>query len=204
MSRCVHDMNGVMGLTFSQIGLFFATGILLSIVISLVFANEWQRTAELESQASDFSNLLADVENSFFERTCKYRFSQEDYPYHPKVSTEYLVVTAKGTWDHDLIITKKFLTSPWPRSPALNWTTGQDLHAYLNLTYGHRGTENDSITSKNITTFHQELNNSISFLAVHPLEIQVNNTVYVEKVTIYYDQTKHYDLVLIYQEAPPV
>lgn len=199
MLRCIHNTNGVMGLTLSQVGLFLATGILLTVVVSLVFSSEWQRTAELESQASSFSNLLYDIENSFFDRTGEFRFSQEDYSYNVRVSTEYLVISSKGACENNLIVTKKLLTSPWPRTLAQNWTTGQDLHAYLNLTFGHWGTENDSISIENITTLCRELNNSTSFFAFYPLEIQIDKPVYIEKVTIFYDQTRRYDLVLIYQ-----
>jgi len=188
-----------MGLTLSQVGLFLATGILLTVVVSLVFSSEWQRTAELESQASSFSNLLYDIENSFFERTSEFRFSQEDYSYDVRISTEYLAISAEEVWESNLIVIKKLLTFPWPRSPAQNWMTGQDLHAYLNLTFGHWGTEKDSISVENVTTFCRELNNSTSFFAFHPLEIQIDQPVYVEKVTIFYDRTRRYDLILIYQ-----
>jgi hypothetical protein len=188
-----------MGLTLSQIGLFLATGILLTVVFSLVFSNDWQRTAELQSQASSFSNVLGDIDNNFFEQTTRFQFSVKEYPYFVKISTEYIVISAKGSWDSTLIVTKRFIIKPWPRLPSQNWTTGEDLHTYLNQTCGHRGTENDSIPAENFTHLCQEQNNITAFYALHPLEIRIKEPVFVEKVTIFYNQTKRHDFLLIYQ-----
>jgi len=199
----MHDTNGVMGLVLTQVGLFLATGLLLAVVFSLVFSNEWQRTAVLKSQASSFSNLLNNLENSFFERTSEFYFHQENYPYTVRVSTEYLVISAEGPWGQNIFVTCKLLSSPWPRLPTQNWTTGQDLHTYLNQTFGHFGTKDDRLSRENITVFRREVNNTTSVFALHPLEIQINRPVFLEKVTIYFDQVKSYDLVLVYQ-APKV
>jgi len=188
-----------MGLTLTQVGLILATGILLTVVLSLVFSNDWQRTAELQSQASSFSNLLGDVDNRFFEQTSRFQFSHTDYAYSVSISTEYILITAKGSWDGDLIVTKKLFSPAWLRLPQQNWTTGEDLHTYLNRTYGHRGTQNDSIHSENFTQLYQELNNTISFFASHPLEILIKEPVFIEKVTIFYDETKRHDFLLLYQ-----
>jgi hypothetical protein len=143
MLRCIHDNNGVIDLTLSQIGLFIATTILLTVVFSLVFSNDWQRTAELHSLATSFSNLLSDTDNRFFENTIRFQFPQKDYTYQIRISTEYITISAKGNWDADLFVTERFLIRPWPRFSTQNWTTGGDLHSYLNETCGHRGTKND-------------------------------------------------------------
>ncbi len=199
MLRCSKDTNGIMGLTLTQIGLILASGILLAVVFSFVFSNDWQRTAELQAQASSFSNLLSDIDNSFFEQTSRFQFSHTDNIYLVKISTEYIVITSEGSWGDRLIVTNKLLTQPWPRSPQQNWTTGDDLHAYLNKTCGHRGTENDSIPIENFTQLYQEQNNTISFFALHPFEIQTREPVFIEKVTIFYNQTKRHDFLLLYQ-----
>jgi hypothetical protein len=197
--RCSNDTKGIMGLTLTQAGLILATGILLTVVLSMVFSNDWQRTAELQSQASSFSNLLGDIDNSFFEQSSRFQFSHTTYPYSVTISTEYILIAAKGPWGGDLIVTKKILFPPWPRLPQQNWTTGEDLHTYLNRTCGHRGTQNDSIPSENFTQLYQEQNNTVSFFALHPLEILIKEPVFIEKVIIFYDQTKKHDFLLIYQ-----
>jgi len=197
--RCSNDTKGIMGLTLTQLGLILATGILLTVVLSLIFSNDWQRTAELQAQASSFSNLLGDIDNSFFEQTSRFQFSHTDYAYSVTISTEYIFMTAKGPWNGDLIVTKKLLTAPWPRLPQQNWTTGEDLYIYLNRTCGHRGTQNDSISSENFTQLYQELNSTESFFASHPLEILITEPVFIEKVTIFYHQNKRHDFLLLYQ-----
>jgi len=189
----------MMGLTLTQIGVFLATGILLTIVVSLVFSNDWQRTAELQSQASSFANLLGDVENSFFERTFRFLFARKEYPYVAQISTDYLVLSAPGSWQHNLTVTYRLLLSPWIWFPSQNWTTGADLHAYLNQTCGHWGTEQDAIPIENFTSLFEEYNSSAAFFALHPLEILMNDPVYVEKVTIFYQHHKQQDFLFIYQ-----
>ena len=199
MSRFMNNTNGIIGLTLSQIGLFLATGILLTAVIFLVFSNDWQRTAEIRSFSSSFSNLVEDIDNSFFEKTTRFQFPSKNYVYTVKLSTGYIVISAKGFWGSDLFVSKRFLISPWPRSSHQNWTTGEDLHEYLNTTYGHRGIKNDSISSVNFTQLCQELNTTISFYALHPLEILIREPVFLEEVTIFYDGEMKHDFLLVYQ-----
>jgi len=199
MSRFMNDTNSIMGLTLAQIGLFLATGILLTAVFFLVFSSDWQRTAEIRSFASSFSNLVEDIDSSFFENSTRFQFPSKKYVYTVKLSTEYIVISAKGFWDADLFVAEHFLIQPWPRSSQQNWTTGEDLHEYLNTTCGHRGTKNDSISSVNFTQLSQEQNTTISFYALHPLEILIREPVFLEKVTIFYDGEKKHDFLLMYQ-----
>ncbi len=188
-----------MGLTLTQVGLLVATGILLTVVLSFVFFNEWEQTAELQSQANGFSSLLGDIDTSFFEKTSRFKFSHTEYKYSVSISTQYIIIKSKGSWGGDLVVTKKLLISPWPRLPEQNWTTGEDLHMYLNRTCGHHGTQNDSIPPENFTQLCQEQNNTVSFYALYPLEIHISKPVYFEKVTIFSNQTKKHDFLLLYQ-----
>ena len=199
MSRFMNNTNGIMGLTLSQIGLFLATGILLTAVFFLVFSNDWQRTAEIRSFSSSFSNLVEDIDNSFFEKTTRFQFPSKNYAYTVKLSTGYIVISAKGFWDADIFVAERFLIQPWPRSSHQNWTIGEDLHEYLNTTCGHRGIKNDSISSVNFTQLSQELNTTISFYALHPLEILIREPVFLEEVTIFYDGEMKHDFLLVYQ-----
>jgi len=199
MSRFTKDTNSIMGLTLSQIGLFLATGILLTAVFFLVFSSDWQRTAEIRSFASSFSHLVEDIDNRFFENTTRFQFPVKSYAYTVQLSTEYIVISAKGFWDTDLFVAERFLIRPWPRSSHQNWTTGEDLHEYLNTTCGHRGIKNDSISSVNFTQLSQEQNTTISFYALHPLEMLIREPVFLEKVTIFYDSEKKHDFLIVYQ-----
>ncbi|DAC72415.1 MAG TPA: hypothetical protein DSN98_05390 [Thermoplasmata archaeon] len=199
MLRCLKDTDGVVGLTLSQIGLFLATGILLTVVFSLVFSSDWQRTAELQSIASSFSNLLGNIDNRFFEQTTQFQFPKKDYTYTVKISMEYIVIASKGSWDADLSVSERLLIRPWPRFSQPNWTTGEDLHSYLNKTCGHRGTKNDSLPAVNFTQLCNEQNSTISYFAAHPLEIIMREPVFLEKVSIYSEEAKKQDFLLIYQ-----
>ena len=206
MLPCNEDTAGLMDISLTQIGLLIATSVLLCIVFSFIFFNDWQRTSELQAQSSQFSNLLSDIDNSFFERTSLFQFSQGDYPYTVSISSEYLRVSAKGFWKNDLIVVKKFLPCPWICGTQQNWSTGEDLQTCLNESFGHRGTQGDPISSENFTTLCQERDDAIAYYAVHPLGIILNRPVYVEKVTIYYNQTQRQDFLLVYQRygaTPP-
>jgi hypothetical protein len=199
MLRCIPNTDGVLDLTLSQIGLLLATGILLTVVFSFIFTNDWQRTAELQSLASSFSTLLDDIDNRFFDHTKRFQFPQKEYPYFVKISTEYIVLSAKGSWNSDLSVIQRFVTRPWIRYAKQNWTTGNDLHRYLNETYGHHGTENDSISTENFTRLCHDLNTTLPLCASDPLEVLIREPVWVEKVTIFYDYTKKRDFLLVYQ-----
>jgi hypothetical protein len=189
----------MMDLSLTHFGLLIATAILLSIVLFFIFNNDWQRTAELQAQASDFSNLLCDTDNSFFERINTFTFTHKDYPYSVKISSEYIVLSASGSWQTTLTVASKFLIRPWPRTSQQNWTNGEDLHIFLNATFHHTGTQNDPLSSHNFTVFFNQLNNTISSFAVEPLVIRIDKPIFIEKTFLYYDEKK-YDFILLYQQ----
>jgi hypothetical protein len=201
MLPCGNNKNGIMGLSLTQVGLLLATGILLSIVLTFVFCNDWHRTAELQNQASSFSHFLFDIDSSFFERRDVFQFSQKEYPYLIVISPESILISAKGSWRSTLIVTQRFLVSPWLRMFELNWTTGDDLHRYLNTTYGHWGTQVDPISSEQFSSLCQEQQNSTMYYTFYPLEITIWEPVWIEKVTIFYSQTESYDFLLLYQAS---
>lgn len=199
MSRCSNDTNSMMVLSLTHLGLLIATAILLSVILFFIFNNDWQRTAELQAQASDFSNLLYDTDNSFFERINTYTFTHKDYPYSVRMSSEYIVLSASGSWQKTLKVATKFLIRPWPRMSPQNWTTGEDLHAFLTTTFNHTGTQNDPLSSQNFTVFLHQLNNTLTSLAKEPLNILIDKPIFIEKTFLYYDEKK-YDFLLLYQQ----
>jgi len=199
MLRCTNDTSGVMGLTLSQLGLFLATGILLAAVVSFVFFNSSQRVNELRSCATDFSMLLNDMETRFIENTTRFQFPRQAYSYTIQLSSDYLVATAQDFWGRDFHVTERLLIEPWIRSSSENWTTGDDLHAYLYSTFGHYGTQNDSIALENLSAVLQQRNVSADFYASHPFDVLLREPVFVEKVIIYCENQQNYDILLIYQ-----
>lgn len=201
MLQCRKDTKGFVDLSLCQFGLFLATAILLSVVFSLLFSNDWQRTAELESMTSDFSNLLEDLNSIFFEHASHYELPKKDYEFTVKLSTEYIVISAEGSWGHNLLVAKRFISEIWIRNGSQNWTTGAELHEYLNNTCGHQGTPDDAIPPDQFAQFLSEQNSTIIFLALHPFEVQIRRPVTLEKVIIYYEPDKRYDLLLLYQST---
>ncbi len=199
MSRFFNDTRGILSLTLSQIGLFVATGILLSAVFSLVFFNSWQRTDELKSFTSNFSFLTGDMDILFFENKTKYQFPEKSYPYKLYLSSEYIAAFSKGILGTDLHVTESLQRRVWVRSPLRNWTTGDDFHEYLNRTFGHRGEKDDLLPSKNFSALLQEQNASMVYYALQPLEIITFEPVFLEKVTIFYGNGQKHDFLLAYQ-----
>lgn len=199
MLPCRKDIRGFVDFTLAYIGLFLITGILLTVVFSFVFFNDWQRTAELQALANSFSNQLEELNYLFFENTNIFQLPKKNYVYHVQVSTEYIMIYAKGSWNTNLFIKHRFITRPWPRLPAQNWTTGEELRLYLNETCGHHGTINDPIPAEEFLRLLKEQNATISFFALQPLELQIKPVV-LEKISIYYDGEKKQDFLLIYQD----
>jgi hypothetical protein len=189
----------MMVLSLTHLGLLIATAILLSVVLFFIFNNDWQRTAELQAQASDFSNLLCDTDNSFFERINTFTFTHKDYPYSVKISSEYIVLSASGSWQKTLKVASKFLIRPWPRTSQQNWTAGEDLKVFLNTTFHHTGAQNDPLSLQNFTVFLHQLNNTIPSYAKEPLDILIDTPIFIEKTFLYYDEKK-YDFLLLYQQ----
>ncbi|MFH1101196.1 MAG: hypothetical protein V1726_04070 [Methanobacteriota archaeon] len=215
MSRFLNNADGFMGLTLSQLGLMIATGILLAAVFSFLFLSDWQRNAELTNIATSFSTLIEGMDSRYFENTSVFHFPEKEYPYTVTLSTEYIVVSAKGHWNNDLSMKQRLQIQPWPQNRTINplWVQGDELHNYLNQTYQNSGTIIDPIDSQNITDVQLYLANKrntiSSLLAIQPLSLRLNQTVSIDKVVIYYDTNgnrlwenefdEKQDFVLVYQ-----
>ena len=199
MLKFIKNSQGIMGLTLSHIGLFIATGILLAAVCTLIFYNNWQRTEELRAITQSVSTLIQDMDARFFENTTLFQFPTKNYQYSIELSTEYIVLSAKGYWGNDISVKERFIIHPWPRNRTANWTTGNELHGLLNETYGHNGTKEDPISLMNLTDLENEKKASVSVLALKPLELAVDAPLYVEKISTFDDMGGRHDFILMYQ-----
>jgi len=199
MSKFIKDNHGIMGLTLSQIGLILATGILVAAVFSIIFLNDWQRNAELKNIATSFSTIVEGMDTRFFENTTEFHFTEKSYYYNVSISTEYIIITSEGNQNNRLSIKERLLNKPWPRPSGQTWKTGEELHNYCLNTYGHSGTISDPITQDDLGELEEYNVASCMDLALSPLYIQTNKTVYFEKVIIYYDISEKQDFLLIYQ-----
>jgi hypothetical protein len=199
MSKFIKDNHGIMGLTFSHIGLIIATGILIVAVFSIIFLNDWQRNAELKNIATSFSTIVEGMDTRFFENTTEFHFPDKTYYYNVSISAEYITVTAKGNQNNKLSIKERFIVKPWPRTSDQTWKTGEELHNYCLYTYGHSGILSDPITQADLDGLNTDKETASILLASTPLYVQTNNPAYIEKVIIYYDYAEEQEFLLIYQ-----
>ena len=135
----------------------------------------------------------------FFEQSTLFQFPEKSYGYLVHLLTGYLVLSSKGFSGTDLIVAERLVLQPWPRLENHTWRTGEELHTYLNDTYGHRGTKDDRLPTENITQFLRELNATIPFFAVHPFEVQRRNPVVLEKVIVHDTQDTTHEFLILYQ-----
>ena len=199
MLRSLHNENGIMGLTLSQIGLMVASGILIVAVFSVLYLNDWQRTAELQSTATQISTLIEGLNSQFFENAISYHFSDRNYQCNASVSTEYITISAKGNRDNVLSVKKQFSMKIWPQSSDSAWVGSDGLHDYLKHMLRNEshafvntsGNVSDPVSSDNIDWVQDNLSNIQknvqASLAVHPMYMLIDRTVIIEKAIIYYD-----------------
>ncbi len=199
MLRSIHNENGIMGLTLSQIGLMVASGILIVAVFSVLYLNDWQRTAELKGTATQISTLIEGLNSQFFENAISYRFSDKNYQYNISISTEYIIISAKGNRKNVLSVKKQLSVKIWPQSFDSMWIGADGLHDYLKHILRNEshafvntsGNFSDPVSPDNIEWVQDNLSNIQkniqASLAVHPMYMPTNRTVIIEKAIIYYD-----------------
>lgn len=191
MSKFIKNKKAIMNLTFSQIGLIIATGILLSAVVSVVFLNDWQKKADLENIASSFSTIVQGMDTRFFENVTMFYLPDKKYDYNVSISTEYVTVNTSGTWFDILSIKYRFLKKPLLNRDYKEWITGKNFHSFLNDTYGCFGDETNPIMSIDVDFVKDEIKSifehAIFSFSADPFYLEVKKPVYVEQVFVFYD-----------------
>lgn len=195
--------KGVMGLVLSQLALIIAAGILLASICSLVFLNDWQKTAELKNIASRFTTAVEGADTYFVEHTMHFFFPIKDYLYTISLSTEYVVVEAFGAFGNTISIKERLLVRPWLQYNTTSWVGRQGLHDYLVSHFGESGTSADpiSIESSNdvrdyLTTAWME---NVSLFASTPYLIENPSGVFIDKAYIYYENGEKQTFVFVYK-----
>jgi len=203
MLRFIKNDGGIMGLMLSQLALIVATGILVAAIFSLVFLNDWQRTAELQNIATSFSTMVEGMDARFFENTTGFRFPDKDYVYNVSMSTEYIVVSAQGNLDSGLSVKERFLVKAWPQNKSSVWIGGAGLHHYLKTNFGNSGNMSNPIQMGNIDDvklyLNGEWNDTVGTLASHPFYSLTNQTIYIDKAYVYYANDEKQAFIFIYQ-----
>jgi len=214
MLRFIPNNKGIMGLTLSHIGLFIATGILLSAVFSFIYLNDYYRKEDLDNIGQSFSTMVEAMDTNFFENKTKFFFPEKDFTYHISISTEYIIVESDGNWNNIVSSKNNFLIKPCLRKNNSNWTSGKELHIFIKDKYGYSGNQTDTIQSDKVKSVKNYLNTirkktNLTF-ALNPLIIDVDKPVFIEKTYVFYDLdddnlwNKNIDekqsLILIYQK----
>ena len=199
MSKFIKNSKGFMGLTMTTLGLFIASGILFLAVCSLVFSNAWQETEELHAIARGISTHIQDMDSRFYDCTFAYQCPPNKYQYTIWVSTEYITVSAKNLWGATVSVNERLIVHPWPRNSTMNWTTGYELHRFLNETCGKWGTSEDPLSIMNLSELENDQENCARLLAVCPLCLHPNIPVCIEKVSLFDDTREKHDVILLYQ-----
>jgi hypothetical protein len=191
MLKFIKNDRGVIGITLSQIGLVIATGIILAAIFSFLYYSEWQRNSELKNMASGLSIMVEGMDTRFFDNTTTYFFPDKNYNYNVSVSSEYIIINADGTWGNMLSVKERFLIRPWPRVNDPDWTSGKQLHSYLQDNYGRSGNKTRPIYKSDISSVKNMLNSykeqDEQSLALNPLFVDILKPVYIDKVFIHYD-----------------
>ncbi len=214
MSKFIQNDKGLLDLTISNIGLFIATAILITAIFSFTFLNDYQKNYEIKNISSDFSTIVRSVDSKFFENKTRYFFPNKDFNYFVKISTEFINMEAKGSWNNILSSKRRFLTEPYPLTNNNTWKTGKELHMFLKEKYGFSGNKSEPISRdkiENIDRYLDKLKNNITLsLSYNPLILDINNPVFIEKIYIFYDINKDNiwtknndikkDLLVIYQK----
>jgi len=122
---------GLIEVNFAMLGLFIATAVLVSAVVSAVFTSDWQRQAELESIAHSFAHFIEGMDARAYDNTSTFHFPDKGYSYTASISSEYIVMKAKGFWNNDVIVTKRFVVRPWMQGggDTVPWVGCNELHS---------------------------------------------------------------------------
>lgn len=192
-----------MGLVLSQLALIVAAGILLASVCSLVFFNDWQKSAELHHIASGFTTMVEGVDTYFVENTTAFFFPEENYHYTVDLSTEYVVIESFGTVGSLLSLKERLLVRPWPQHNTTSWVGRQGLHDYLLDQFGESGARDDPISPEDTDDVQTYLatawNENVSLFASNPYHIDVDTRVYIDKAYIYYEDGEKQTFIFVYQ-----
>jgi len=200
MLKYIHDKEGVISWLLSQIGLLIATGILLASIASLTFYSDWQKEAEIKAIASNFATAIETADLQEFPKKSSYHFPKTDYYYEVTISTDYITVKRNdGMVSKKIVAREALLIHPWISPPMINTRGAEGFYDYLEsrCEQGQDGSSPSSRIPRNIV--ENAFNESRKELIEYPLNIDINEPVFIEKVFVYYTEGGRGSYVLVYQ-----
>ncbi len=190
-----------MDLTLTQIGLMIATAIILTAAVTFLANNDMQRRMELESIASQLTTLVQAMDAKSIENTTYYYLPDLGYEYTVTISTEYVTVSAKGFYNNDLSVKKRFIIKPWVQdsstNPPLDWVGGTALHNFIKNNYHRAANVTDPIQRKTQwetlrSSLATEQTQNILQRASDPLLLSPKKPVKIDKTILYFYQPGEY------------
>ena len=214
MLKFISNKKGIMGLTMSQIGLFIATGIIISAVFSFIYLSDFNRKEEIDNIGNSFTNYVSAMDSKFFENRSRYFFKDYDFDYKVFLSSEYIVVETDGSWNNVLTSRKTFLKKTLIRHFDPSWKSCEEMHSYLKSNFIYFGNKSKPIGQDKIDDVKEyfdleQINANYNF-AKNPFKIDLSKPVFIEKAYVFYDtdddkiwekeNDEKEDLILIYQK----
>ena len=191
------DSHGVLGLTITNLGLFLASGLLLTVILGGVYGSLWERTAELRTTADTLNTYVETLSAAYNDSRLVIPIIRGLSLLHMTSSTESLRVSTQGSFGATLTITERWTCRPWPRNNS-SWQSGVDLHQWLNTTYGHAGTVEDPVNQTVLNALKETHLAAVAWLARTPMEFNSALPLVAENVIIYMPQD-HVAFILLYQ-----
>lgn len=195
--------SAIIEISFTTLGLFLATGILLSAVVSTVFLSDWQKQAELETMARGFAQFIETMNIRSFEASSTYVFPELPYEYSIDISSEYVVLTTLGRWHTEVRVVQPFIVRPWVLKETDSWLGATGLHEYLETSlYGHSGCFDDPVVMiDEVKDWMQtQQHAAVISCAVEPLHLTGGSTVVVDTGVLHFQLPSDYSDVWVGKE----
>lgn len=182
MLQFIGNNRGMIGLTFTDIGLMIATGILLISLYHLFFSDNFEEKDIMENIAEKIIINLQEADTASFDYIKT--LDIQDIRYKISISPEYITI-----YNERKKIRENILPSLWIRDNNDNWTNGTELHIFLYEKFGDKGTIEDPIQNRILVKRYltEEWNVSYERFLEKPFIIDLSKPIFIEKTFLYYD-----------------
>ena len=187
--------NGIISWLLSQLALMIATAILIASIGSLVFYNDWQKEAEAKRITLNIASEIASMDLKTFPNSTLYWIDSEKANIY--LSTEYVrVIRYDGNAHKKISVATPLIVKPFIYNGSVGWRNGDDLYRALCKKFCKNKDSSKIGDAEHPFSYDEkpyvenyiasELNLISKELAIHPLRIDPNKPLYIEKAYIYF------------------
>ena len=187
--------SGIISWLLSQLALLLATAILIASIASITFYNDWQKEAEAKGIALNIASEIASMDLKAYPNSTLYWIDSKKASIY--LSTEYVrVIRYDGNIHKKIFATTPLLVKPFIYNGSVGWKNGDDLYEALCKKFCNDGDSNKIGDAEHPFSYNKkpevknyianELNRISKELAIHPLHIDPNKPLYIEKAYIYF------------------